>query len=762
MAAEPTRRFPFERPGSGEAGDRPSPGGEVPVDRVGPGILPTAAVTLLLLLLALALINPDLPLLWTPLAAAAAIGVAWWLTRIEIVALRHGGTRHKAEIARLTGELERLSDVAWELRESEERYRNLIDAQGDLVLRRDAAGQVTFMNPAFMQAFNVTSDDLMGQVLPFGPAPRGPQPEPAAEDIRLPTSDGQRWFSWIDIPTRDESGTLGSSYSVARDITARKESEQALEDAKHKAEAASRAKSRLLATVSHEFRTPLNGILGLTALLRESGLTTDQQTYARGAQSSGEALLALVDDMLDYSSIEAGRLELRPEICDLQYLVQDIVELLAGRAHARGIDLVADVDPTLPPVRIDPVRLRQILINLAGNGIKFTDTGGVVITIAPGDDTVDEASITARFTVTDTGPGIAADEVERLFGEFEQSDKTLNRRHGGAGLGLAISRRLVRCMGGDIRLREHAGPGTCFAFDLELPTANAARAEAAVGQVDLAELKDRRVLLLAGDGGEATVACRQLARAGAECRVEETVNAAGGLAAAALAAGQAYHAALIDSRVAGGPVVALRQLREAAGGRLPAIVVIEPSQRRAIATYREGGFDAYLVRPVRQVSLLRMVGDVLSSPVEFRADPGDEVAPEPVPQRNAAERLDVLLAEDNEINALLTRAVLEQLGHSVTEVRDGVAAVAAVTGRASPFDAILMDIHMPELDGLSAVRAIRADEAARSWPAAPVLALTADVLPETRSAAAEAGITAILRKPMTPDSLRRMLGDLRG
>ena len=208
----------------------------------------------------------------------------------------------------------------------------------------------------------------------------------------------------------------------------------------------------MLATVSHEFRTPLNGILGLTGLLRETSLTPDQDTYARAVHSSGEALLALVDDMLDFSKIEAGRLDLHPEPTDLEALLQEIAELLAGRAHIKGIDIATEIGAGVPaPVVVDPARLRQVLINLAGNGVKFTETGGVTISVGvAGDGAI-------RFAVTDSGPGIPPEDAERLFDEFEQMDTALSRRHGGAGLGLAISRRIVRRMGGDVTLAPRAG-----------------------------------------------------------------------------------------------------------------------------------------------------------------------------------------------------------------------------------------------------------------------------------------------------------------
>ena len=526
-----------------------------------------------------------------------------------------------------------------------------------------------------------------------------------------------------------------------------------LTDARRRAEAASQSKSRVLATVSHEFRTPLNGILGLTGLLLETSLTPDQATYARAVHSSGEALLALVDDMLDFSRIEAGRLDLRPEATGLEALLQEIVELLAARAHAKGIDIAAEIGRSVPAAAmVDSARLRQVLINLAGNGVKFTEAGGVTIGVARTDG-AGEGNARILFSVADSGPGIAPGETERLFGEFEQSDSALSRRYGGAGLGLAISRQIVRAMGGDIEVAARAGGGSIFRFSLDLPLAAAA-------DYPHPDLAGRSILIVAPDGAEPPALARQLADHGAAARVAATANEAAGLIGAATAAGQPHDAVIVDARTGPSSAAALALVREAAGRRVPAAVMIEPARRGEVESLRKAGFDAYLVRPVRRSSLFRIVGEIIAGG-DFRADPGDEALRRRVtPPRRAAASLDVLLAEDNEINALLARAVLEGLGHRVTEVRDGSAAVAIAAGRR--FDAILMDLHMPGLDGPAAVRAIRSDERRTGAPRSAILAVTADVLAETRAEALAAGVDAILAKPMTPDALRRALAEVAG
>ncbi len=549
--------------------------------------------------------------------------------------------------------------------------------------------------------------------------------------------------------------TVEQLSDVAWELHESDERYRSLTEARQRAEAANQAKSRVLATVSHEFRTPLNGILGLTGLLMETPLTPDQETYARAVHSSGEALLALVDDMLDFSRIEAGRLELRPAPTDVEPLLQEIAELLAGRAHAKGIDIATDVDTALPSVvMVDPARLRQVLINLVGNGVKFTETGGIVLGCRVAGILGESTALT--FSVTDTGPGIAAGEAERLFGEFEQSDAALTRRHGGAGLGLAISRRIVRQMGSELTVVPAPGGGSVFSFTLDLEAAAGPRHAAERGP----SLAGRAILLVAPSGAEPPVLARHLGDAGAVARVVASANEAAAVIGAAAAAGQPHDAVLIDARAAPAAAAALARIREAAGKRVPAAILIEPGRRGDIEHLRKAGFDAYLVRPVRRASLTRIVGEIVAGDGGFCVDPGDARPPQAPPFRRAGATLSVLLAEDNEINALLARAVLEGLGHEVTEVRDGVAAVTAATGRSGGYDAILMDLHMPGLDGLGAVRAIRAHEHAHGLAPAAILAVTADVLAETRAEARAAGIDAVLEKPMTPDSLRRALAEV--
>jgi signal transduction histidine kinase/DNA-binding response OmpR family regulator len=570
--------------------------------------------------------------------------------------------------------------------------------------------------------------------------------------MRWVAAGGDRERAALAAENAELSRALEEAADRAWELHESEDRYRSLNDARERAEAASLAKSRFLAIVSHEFRTPLNGILGLNSLLIETDLSPAQETYARGVQSSGTALLALIEDMLDFSKIEAGRLDIRPEPASLEELVADVAGLLAGRAHQKGIDLAVDVDPAIPAeAGVDPARLRQVLVNLAGNAVKFTDSGGVTIAVTAEEWTATRVRV--AFAVADTGPGIPPGEAERLFGEFEQADSALTRRYGGAGLGLAISRRIVEGMGGELSVEPRPGGGSVFRFVLDL------EASAAEGQPQ-ASLAGRRVLVVMPDGAEPAAVARGLILAGAEARVVATLNAAAALTGAAAAAALPYHAVLVDRRLAAEPEAALLRLHEAAGERLSCVMLIEPSERRSVDGLRAAGFDGYLVRPVRRCSLVRLVSDVASVAGKFHADPHDTEKPTAEPPRRAAAGLNVLVAEDDEISALLARAVIESHGHVVTEVRDGHAAVAAVVAAGARYAVAFLDLHMPGIDGLEAASRIRAHERAAGTPRLPIIALTADALPEMRRATLAAGIDSVLEKPVAPEALRAVLSDL--
>ncbi|MGU9982405.1 ATP-binding protein [Phreatobacter sp. HK31-P] len=655
----------------------------------------------------------------------AALGVAGLAVLLHLV---HGRRALLRKTAALEDTIEVLTDRVFELAESEERHRGLIDAQGDLIVRRDRAGTITFANRAYGDLVGRPAADLAGlatahEVLTRSEERQEPDGSRSVDEC-IAAPAGLRWIAWRHHPIRDAEGRCEEMQSVGRDITDRKAAEAALALSSARAESANEAKSRFLATVSHEIRTPLNGILGMADLLLDTRLTPEQKAYADAVKTSGDALLTLIDEILDFSKIEAGRLDLDPAPFDLLPLVEGVAELLGPRAHAKGLDIMAAIAPDVPLRLVgDATRLRQVLLNLAGNAVKFTEAGGVSVT-------AERDGGHLILAIRDTGPGIAPADVDRIFGEFEQGETTFARRHAGTGLGLAISRRIVARMGGTLSVVTDPKQGSTFTARLPMTVATEPAA-------DPERLDGLAVLIVSPSVIEREGLARRLAARGAvptPCCVLSEVPA-----------GARYDTAILDLRLG---EETLAEALGVLGGRVRrTVLLVRPSERSAVSTWREKGIGGWLVSPVREASLL------LQMRPKAAPDAGDPVveslrAAQPAPAGTA---ITVLIAEDNDINALLCRRLVEKLGHRAVWVKDGRAAVAAALDPASGIDLVLMDMQMPDCDGLSAAKMIRAGEG--EGRRLPIIALTANAFAEDRAAAIAAGMDSFLTKPLDRDRL---------
>ncbi len=674
-----------------------------------------------------------------------------FLAEVSLTAIELGG--HKVLLATVT-------DVT-EVRQSEEQLQlrdSALKATVNGMLITDNRGRIVWVNPSFTKLTGYSAREAVGQSLHL--VMSSSQNIETYEQMLAAVLSGKSWREEITsqrkdgvvyteemtvTPVRNSENSVTHFIAVIQDVTKRKQAEEELLRAKEAAEAATKAKSEFLASMSHEIRTPMNGVIGMTGLLLDTELTPEQREYAKIVRNCGNALLTIINDILDFSKIESGKMSIEPTGFNLRQAVEEVTDLLLMDADDKGIELIVRYMPQTPNRVVgDPGRIRQVLTNLVGNAIKFTDNGHVLVTVECVELADKRASL--RFSVQDTGIGIPTEKIGDLFQRFSQVDASATRRHGGTGLGLAISKQLVELMGGTIHVESHLGAGSTFWFTLRLPVDHKPDTVVSPSHV----LKNLRVLVVDDNEVNRRIVEEQLGSC--DARISQASSAPEGLQMMreAAAAANPFQIAVVDHQMPrmDGLTFGHEVKADAALRNTVLVMLSSLGQRHLTVELREAGFVACLSKAVYASQLIRTVAEAWTT----SHGGGGHAATEPKPALPVI-RARVLVAEDNVANQKVAVRLLEKFGCRVDVAATGAEAVRLL--RLLSYDLVFMDCQMPEMNGYEATREIRRQKGPNRK--VPIIAMTANAMAGDREDCLAAGMDDYIAKPIEVDQMVEML-----